>query len=85
MIITILTQESCPSCVNAKNTLSLIKDEYPVEIVELPLATEEGREMASRVGVVFAPGILIDGTLFSYGRLSEKKLRRHLSTVEWPA
>lgn len=84
MTITILTQESCPSCVKAKDTLALIKDDYPVEVVELPLATDEGREIANRIGIVFAPGILIDGELFSYGRLSEKKLRRHLSMVEWP-
>lgn len=85
MTITILTQESCPSCVTAKSTLAQIKGEYPVEVVEIPLGTEEGRELAKRVGIVFAPGILIDGELFSYGRLSEKKLRRHLSAMQWPA
>ncbi|WEO76057.1 thioredoxin family protein [Cryobacterium sp. SO2] len=85
MMITVLTQESCPSCVNAKNTLAQLAVEYPLTIVEVPLASAEGREIANRVGIVFAPGILIDGALFSYGRLSEKKLRRHLSNLEWPA
>ncbi|MGY4857313.1 glutaredoxin family protein [Cryobacterium sp. AP23] len=85
MMITVLTQESCPSCVNAKNTLAQLSDEYPLDIVDIPLASAEGRELANRVGIVFAPGILIDGELFSYGRLSEKKLRRHLSSLEWPA
>lgn len=84
MMITLLTQESCPSCVNAKNTLAQLGDEYPLNIVDIPLASAEGRELANRVGIVFAPGILIDGELFSYGRLSEKKLRRHLSSLEWP-
>jgi glutaredoxin len=84
MIITILTQESCPSCVNAKSTLSHLKDEYPLDVVEIPLTTPQGRDLANRVGIVFAPGILIDGELFSYGRLSEKKLRKHLSSLEWP-
>ncbi|TFC89987.1 thioredoxin family protein [Cryobacterium sp. TMT4-31] len=84
MMVTVLTQEACPSCVNAKNTLAQLADEYPFNIVEIPLASAEGRDLANRVGIVFAPGILIDGELFSYGRLSEKKLRRHLSSVEWP-
>ncbi len=85
MTITILTQESCPSCVKAKDTLALIKDDYPVDVVEVPIATYEGQQLALRLGIVFAPGILIDGEFFSYGRLSEKKLRRHLSAVEWAA
>ncbi|TFC00150.1 thioredoxin family protein [Cryobacterium adonitolivorans] len=85
MMITVLTQESCPSCVNAKNTLAQLADEYPIDVREIPLASTEGKGLANRVGIVFAPGILIDGELFSYGRLSEKKLRRHLSKLEWPA
>lgn len=28
--------------------------------------------------MLFAPGVLLDGTMFSYGRLSERRLRRHL-------
>ena len=77
--ITILTQTDCASCVQAKEVLSRLALEYPVQVREVGLDTEDGRELAARHGVVFAPGILIDGDLFSYGRLSEKKLRRHLS------
>lgn len=29
-------------------------------------------------GLLFPPGVLIDGEPFSYGRLSERKLRREL-------
>jgi hypothetical protein len=29
--------------------------------------------------VLFAPGVLLDGQLLSYGRLSERLLRRHLA------
>lgn len=77
--ITILTQASCVSCVQAKEILSRLSQEYHLEVREVSLETEEGRGIAGRTGVVFAPGILISGELFSYGRLSEKKLRRHLS------
>ena len=77
--ITILTQSSCTSCERAKEVLSRLVLEYPLRVREIGLDTEEGRELAVRHGIVFAPGILIDADLFSYGRVSEKKLRRQLS------
>jgi hypothetical protein len=52
--------------------------EFPLNIREVPLQSNEGRILAVRHGVVFAPGILIDGELLSYGRLSENKLRHRL-------
>ena len=82
--ITILTQTACASCVQAKKVLSGLAHEYPLEIREVSLETEEGRGLAARTGVVFAPGILVNGELFSYGRLSDKKLRRHLSRGQGP-
>ena len=38
----------------------------------------EGQVLAERSGVLFPPGIFLDGEPFSYGRLSERKLRREL-------
>lgn len=76
--ITILTQSSCASCDQAKLVLSRLSRDYPLRIDEVGLESEEGRVLAERGGVVFAPGILIDGEPFSYGRLSEKKLRQEL-------
>ena len=34
--------------------------------------------------VPFPPGVLIDGEAFSYGRLSERKLRRELAARDAP-
>jgi hypothetical protein len=47
-------------------------------VTEIDLASHEGRQLAGRAGVLFAPGVLVDGRPFSYGRLSERKLRRTL-------
>lgn len=77
--ITILTQSSCASCEQAKDVISRVALEHPLQIQEISLDSPEGRDLATRHGVVFAPGILLDGETFSYGRLSEKKLRRHLA------
>lgn len=80
--ITLLTQSSCASCVQAKEVLARLALTYSLQVHEIGLDTEEGLALATRHGVLFTPGILIDGGLFSYGRLPEKKLRRKLSQLD---
>lgn len=76
--ITLLTQEQCRFCDLAKEVLNRVGRDYPLRLREVDLATPEGQRMATAVGVLFAPGVLLDGEAFSYGRLSERKLRREL-------
>lgn len=76
--ITLLTQPACAYCEHAKQVLSRVALEHPLRVEEIPLDSPEGRVLATRHGVVFAPGILVDGEIFGFGRLSEKKLRRRL-------
>lgn len=76
--VTLLTQPACSMCDFAKQVLTRVGIDYPLEIREIPLDSPAGRTLATEHGVLFAPGILIDGELFGHGRLSEKKLRRHL-------
>ena len=77
--ITLLTQPSCVFCDQAKEILARLAADFPLNVHEVGLDTEEGRKLAIQHAVMFAPGILLDGKLFSYGRLSEKKLRRQLA------
>lgn len=79
--ITLLTQSSCAFCDQAKEILSRLTADYALNVHEIRLDTEEGRKLAIQHAVMFAPGVLIDGQLFSYGRLSEKKLRLQLTTL----
>jgi glutaredoxin len=76
--ITLLTQPSCAMCELAKEILTRLGDEYPLSVSEVDLASDDGRRLAGDAGVLFAPGVLVDGQPFSYGRLSERKLRRLL-------
>ncbi|PZS30367.1 MAG: thioredoxin family protein [Pseudonocardiales bacterium] len=76
--ITLLTQSSCGFCDHAKEVLSRVGADYPLEITEIDLAAEEGQLLAARTGVLFAPGVLVDRESFSFGRISERKLRRTL-------
>lgn len=76
--ITLLTQSSCGFCDHAKEVLNRIGADYPLQVTEIDLAGEEGQQLGTRAGVLFAPGVLVDGESFSFGRLSERKLRRTL-------
>lgn len=76
--ITLLTQPDCSMCDQAKIVLTRLAEENLITYRETDLTEPEGRALAMQHGVLFAPGVLVDGQAFSHGRLSEKKLRRHL-------
>ena len=77
--ITLLTQADCAMCDQAKAVLAKVAADHPIAVDEIDLGTGHGRELALTAGVMFAPGDLIDGEPFSYGRLSERKLRARLT------
>jgi hypothetical protein len=79
--ITLLTQADCSLCEHAKRVLARVGGDHPLEITEIGLATEQGRALAAQASVAFAPGVLVDGRPFSYGRLSERRLRRALERL----
>jgi glutaredoxin len=81
VVITLLTQPDCGFCDHAKTVLDRLGTHYRLQVNEIDLAGAEGRRLATQAGVLFAPGVLVDGRPFSFGRLSERKLRRALETV----
>jgi glutaredoxin len=86
MEVLLLTREDCAFCHDAEEILGRLSKEYAVRVRTVDLDTPEGQELGERGGVLLPPGILIDGRGFSYGRPSERKLRRelekHLGPVE---
>lgn len=78
--VTLLTKDDCHFCEQAKDVLGRLQGEYELDVRELPLESEEGRELAERAGALFPPVLFVDGMPFSYGRLSERKLRKALAT-----
>lgn len=77
--VTLLVQPACSLCDHAKAVLARVGADLPLTVREVELAGAEGRAMAERGGVLFAPGIFLDGEPFGFGRLSEKRLRRALA------
>ncbi|MFV0138087.1 glutaredoxin family protein [Streptomyces sp. HMX87] len=79
--ITLLTQADCAFCEHAKTVLAKVGADHPLDITEIDLTSEEGRRLGAEAGLLFAPGILLDGEPFSYGRVSERRLRRTLKAA----
>ena len=78
MQVLLLTQERCGFCARAKEILSRLALEYGFTVSMLDLESPEGEALAVRSGILFPPGIFLDGEPFSYGRPSERRLRREI-------
>jgi glutaredoxin len=78
MNILLLSQEQCEFCTQAKEMLARLSVEYGFSVSTLDLGSLEGQRLAERSNVLFPPGIFLDGEPFSYGRPSERKLRREI-------
>ena len=78
--ILLLTQENCAFCDLAKGILERLSAEFPLSVTALSLDTPQGQDLALKNGILFAPGLFIDGQAFSYGRPSERKLRRAIES-----
>lgn len=76
--ITLLTKSDCALCDQAKDVLARLEAEIPLSVETISLESEEGYRLAEQCNLLFPPGLLIDGQPFSWGRLSERKLRRAL-------
>ena len=77
--ITLLTKAHCDLCEHAKEILGRVAADTDIAVDAVDVDTEQGRQLAERAGMAFPPGVLIDGEPFSYGRLSERKLRKTLT------
>lgn len=74
--VTLLTRAQCVFCDDARVILGRLTGDFPLVIETVDLGSPAGVQLALRGGVFFPPGIFLDGELFSYGRLSERKLRQ---------
>jgi glutaredoxin len=84
-VVTLLTQPDCGLCEHAKTVLAKVALEHPLRVEEVDLASPDGQRLAAAARVLFAPGILLDGQPYAFGRLSERGLRRTLSRRPSPS
>ena len=74
----LLTQDHCKFCEDAKRVLDRVTSDFPLDVVIVDLGSARGQQLAMEGGVMFPPGVFVAGEPFSYGRLSERKLRKEL-------
>lgn len=77
--IELLTTPGCHFCTHARELLGKLGAEFPIRVREVGLESVEGVAALQRWRVPFPPIVLLDGQLFGYGRLSERRLRQRLS------
>ena len=82
MIVTLLTKADCEFCVRAKEVLTRLGTEIAFELLTIDLESASGQALAAQHGVLFAPGVLVDGRLSTFGRPSERRLRRDLTAAQ---
>ena len=79
--VLLLTKVDCKFCEEAKTILRRLGDEFQLSVSTDDIGSPRGLALALEGGLLFPPGIVIDGRPFSYGRPSEKKLRRELQRI----
>lgn len=77
----LLTQRECKFCAQARAVLTELSTEYPLRVSELDLDSARGRELAGHAGILFPPGIFLNGRAVAFGRPSERRLRRELDDL----
>ncbi len=77
--VVLVTAPHCHFCEDAKSALVELAQRYPLRIREVDLAEPEGAALVRRFRVPFPPIVMIDGTFFSHGRISRRKLEATLA------
>lgn len=76
--LTLVVAEECSLCDHAKKVLGSLRHDYQLRITEVKLESEEGRLLGQLHPLLFPPILLCGDRVLSYGRLSERRLRKEL-------
>lgn len=78
-LVELVTSPGCHFCGFAREVLERVGAEVPLQVTEVDLDSPAGQAALARWRVPFPPMVILDGELFSYGRISERKLRATLA------
>ncbi len=80
--IQFVTSPGCVDCERAKKVFDEVKPQYPkMNIEEIDVTTPKGIELAQKYGIMAAPGIIINGELFSTGGLNKEEFVAKLQSL----
>ena len=77
--VMLFTSPGCHYCGHAREVLDRVGGEVPLQVIEMDLDSPAGQAALARWRVPFPPIVVVDGDLFGYGRISERKLRQALT------
>ena len=80
--IVVFSTADCRFCADARDLVRSLADEFPMRVREVDLGSAEAIAALSTWDVPFPPIVVVDGDLFGYGRISARRLRRHLERAE---
>jgi alkyl hydroperoxide reductase subunit AhpF len=77
----VVRSPACHLCEDAIETLREMGPTFPLDVRLVEIDSEEGRAIVARHRPALSPAVVIDGRLFSAGRLPRKKLLRMLERM----
>lgn len=79
--VVVVSSPSCHLCDDARAALADLAAEFPLSVREVEIRSPEGARIVERYRPAMPPVVLVDGRLFSAGRLPRRKLRRYLERM----
>ncbi len=79
-VVTIVHAPACHFCADAQRTLAELARDFPLRVELLDWAEPRGERLMRDHRAPMYPLVLLDGVLFSSGRLPRRKLARLLAT-----
>lgn len=76
--VIVLSSPGCHLCEDALEALSDLAREFPIRVREIGMGSPEGLVLVREHRPAMPPAVLVDGDLFSAGRLPRRKLRKLL-------
>lgn len=78
VLITVVHSPACHFCDDAQAVLTELADHFPLNVDLVSATSPLGARLVHEHRAPMYPLVLVDGQFFSFGRLSQKKLRRLL-------
>jgi hypothetical protein len=77
--VTYVTAPACHYCELGRAVLAELAGHLPLEVREVALDSDEGRQLLTVHRFAFPPAVIVDGRLIAHGRLSTRRLARLLA------
>lgn len=77
--ITLVSAPACHFCADARQALAELSLDHPIAINVVEADSDLGRSLVAAHRPAMFPLVLVDGAVFSVGRLPRRKLRARLA------